>query len=152
MEIVTVVRKMLLGSDAVKGYVGDRIYKHRLEESVEGTGKRAIVVARGPNWRKVEFGGSEFPLVKVGCFADSSRDANGLVSVHDCEDSALAMARVVREVLVQLPAMVEVVSGSGLWLLGSSVWTGPQIKDTTGDWCVADVAFAMQTTQTAVVV
>lgn len=101
MEVDNAVRRYLRSLDVVKGYVGttdsgfaDRVYRQRLEEPVDGTGNRAIVVKRMPGWAKPDsVTTQEYPVVLIEFHADNSRDANGEYDRLDNADNAMAMYR-----------------------------------------------------------
>lgn len=87
---------MLLGLDDVKGQTKDQIWKNRLESGIEGTGGAAIVVSEQPWWATPDpVNTHEWPVVWVDCYADSTRDGDGLVRRFDALDKAKALARVV---------------------------------------------------------
>jgi hypothetical protein len=98
MEIESAARRYLLGIPEVAGYVGTRVFKFDLVEPLEGTGDRAVVVARQPGWRSPEsVGTSEFPRLAVDCWADPTRvPDSGEIQTLDAADKAYALARVIR--------------------------------------------------------
>jgi hypothetical protein len=96
VEIESAVRRHLLADPTVNGYADGRIYRHRLEEKVDGTGLMAFVVLRNNGWATpYPTQDQEFPIVRVECWADPSRDAEGQVLRSDGPDKAWAGARAV---------------------------------------------------------
>lgn len=100
MEIEAGVRRLLLDDPAVSGYVGTKVWKYRLEDALDGSGGRAIVVSRVGGWTSPnELNTQEFPKLRVELWADQSRNEDGTISVNDGESSAFAMFRVVDPLL-----------------------------------------------------
>lgn len=98
MEIETAARRHLLGLQAVAGYVGQKVYKFKLLDHVDGTGGRALVVRRNNGWSAPPtIGRAEYPTLVVECWADCSRTPDGLPAADDAVDNAYALYRVVNE-------------------------------------------------------
>lgn len=96
MEVTTAARRHLLRLDSLRGYVDLRIFKHRLEEKVDGTGKAAVVVKRTGGWASPDpINTAEFPVLLLEFHADPSRNEYGEITVSNAEDRAWAMHRVV---------------------------------------------------------
>jgi len=93
VEIEAAVRRMLLADLTVNGYVAGKVFKFRLEE--QPSGGRAVVVRRIGGWTAPGTGSQEYPLVEVQCWADHSRDAEGLMVKADAEENAWALYRAV---------------------------------------------------------
>ena len=94
MELESAVRRHLLSCQALNGYVAGRVFRHRLEEKVDGTGNMAVVVRRGRAWAPLDTVRIvEFPTLIVDFYADPSRTVDGLISQADAEDRAFAMYR-----------------------------------------------------------
>jgi hypothetical protein len=98
MEIESAARRYLLSLQPVTGYVGQKVFKFRLQEPIEGTGGLAIVVNRQSGWAAPEqIGTTEKPRLSVDCWADPTRVVgSGEIQALDAEDKAYALARVVR--------------------------------------------------------
>lgn len=100
MEIESAARRYLLGQSAVTSLVGQRVWKHALFSPLDGTGHRAIVVARdGWHGPLEDVRTVEFPVLAVTCWADATRDADGRVVAEDAADSAWGMHRVIDSLL-----------------------------------------------------
>jgi hypothetical protein len=96
VEVESAVRRHLLGDAGVNGYADGRVYRHRLQEKVDGTGLMAFVVLRNNGWATpYPTGEQEYPIVRVECWADPSRDEEGQVTQADAPDRAWAGARAV---------------------------------------------------------
>lgn len=96
MEIETAVRRMLLSVPAVTGYTQQKIFKFRLEEPIEGTSARSIVVSRNNGWAMPdEVKTSEFPILRLQLFSDPDRGAAGEILRLNAEEKAWALYRVV---------------------------------------------------------
>jgi hypothetical protein len=97
VELETAARRHLLADDTCKGYVSGRVYKYRLEEKVDGTGKTALVVSRNNGWATPDpIGSCEYPILRVDCYADPTRDDTGEIRKLDALDKAYAVARAVK--------------------------------------------------------
>lgn len=96
MELTTAARRYLLGVPTVASLVQQRIYKDRLDEAVNGTGRAALVLSRQPGW-----GGRdpvqtvEFPRLFVDAHVDPTRNDTGEVEVRNGEDRGFALVRAV---------------------------------------------------------
>lgn len=128
MELEHAVRRHLLADTTVTGYVGNRIYAHRLEDRVDPLGLRAIVLTPGPWWGepdRYEGAGAEYPTLTVSCWADCTRTEDGEIAQLDRVRSARAVWRAVHRVLHN-PARGQVwgATGSnpGLLVNTSSLW------------------------------
>jgi len=127
VEVVPAVRRQLLDVDAVRGYVGAKVFKNMLHEHVDGTGGRAVVVRREGGWREMSATNTcRFPVLAVDCWADNTR-VDGLVSKQDALDSAWAVYNVVD---VALALKRNVFWGGyglhpGLFVIESRPWQEP---------------------------
>lgn len=128
MEIETAVRRLLLGDGTVTGYVGRQVFKYQLDASVDGTGKRAIVVRRSNGWavpadRKTQ----EYPILAVDCYADAQRDSGGDVVERNSVDSAYAVYRAVDPLLHGVRGVRWGAGGAdpGLMVLSCQRWSEP---------------------------
>ena len=101
MEVEAAVRRVLLGDPTVNGYVVGKVFRNRLEEKVDGTGGRAIVVARNNGWATPDPATSqEYPIVVLKFYADPDRDVySGGVQRSNAEDKALAVYRAADKLL-----------------------------------------------------
>lgn len=138
MELETAVRKYLLASPAVVGYVGVRVYKFRLEGPLTGSASRALVVRRVGGWTAPDqVQTREFPLLQVECWADPDRDERGNVLVANGPDKAFALYRVVDPLL----HTVRGVDLSDLQVVSSQRWSEPILitqDDSHGDLVLGD--------------
>lgn len=125
MELETAVRKLLLASDAVTGYVGTKVHKFRLDGVLDGTGGRAVVVRRVGGWaRPQQVNTGEYPLLEVQCWADHDRDETGGIAEATAEEKAWALWRVVDPLLHGCTGAVwgEEDDRAGLEVLTCSRW------------------------------
>lgn len=100
MEVESAMRRVIKNDPTVRGYVGDWVFKYRLEEKVDGTGKAAIVVGRDGGWATPQVvNTNEYPRLRVDCHADLSRDLDGTPLQGDAEDRAWALWRSVDALL-----------------------------------------------------
>jgi hypothetical protein len=91
---------MLLSQPAVTGYVGQKVFKNELLEHVDGTGGRALVVRKNGGWGEVmTVNTDEYPHLVIDCWADASRDPDGMVVVQNSIDNAYALYRVVDSIM-----------------------------------------------------
>lgn len=98
--MTTAARRVLLANSTVGGYTAHRVFKHRLEEKVDGTGLSAIVLKQAGGWATPDpIKTSEYPVLMIEHYADPSRLSTGEISVSDAEDRAFAMHRVVDKIL-----------------------------------------------------
>jgi hypothetical protein len=128
MELVTAARKQLLRDTGIKNLVVDRVWKWRLEESLEGTGQTAIVLRNGGNWSKPGKNSQEYPILTVECYADHSRTPDGSYPVLDREDRVMQLIRAVDRIFHQVDREVRYWpegDESGLLVLGSFRGTEP---------------------------
>ena len=131
MELEPAVRRRLLADPTVVGYVGDRIYPHRLEERVDPLGLRAIVIYAGPWWgdaERYESASAEYPTLVVDCWADCTRDEDGNIARLDRVQNAGAVWRAVHRVLHNPPrgeVWGEVGSNPGLLVNTATLWFRP---------------------------
>lgn len=100
MEVEAAARRLLIADQTVNGYVNGKVFRYRLEEKIEGTSGRAIVVARNNGWATPDpVTTQEFPILTVKCYADPSRDSEGNIRSTDAEDGAFALWRAVDKLL-----------------------------------------------------
>lgn len=119
MEIEAATRRMLLADPTVNGYVAGKVFKFRLQE--QPTGGRALVVRRIGGWTAPGQGSQEYPLVEVQCWADHTRDAEGLMVTADAEENAWALYRAVNPLMhdVRNAWWGAMGSNPGLLIIGS---------------------------------
>jgi len=125
VEVETAVRRMLLADPTVNGYVAGKGYKHRLDDTVEGTGGMAFVVRRTGGWAKPDtVKSAEYPLVEVQCWADHDRTADGGIATANAEEKAWALFRAVDRLMhgVRGVEWGRVGDTRGLQVIGSSRW------------------------------
>lgn len=128
MELETAFRRRLLADGSVSGYVGRKVFKFSLMESVDGTGKRAIVVRRSNGWAvPSDRTTGEYPLLAVDCYADCDRDAAGDVVARNAIDKAYAMYRVVDPLIHGLRGVRVGPGGEdpGLMVVSAQRWSEP---------------------------
>lgn len=96
MQVVSAARWESLQDPTINGLVAGKVFRHRLEEKVEGTGGHALVIWRAPGWAspdRVKSG--EYPVLVFDCYADPTRDGRGLIRRMDSEDKAWALRQAV---------------------------------------------------------
>jgi len=102
MELESAGRRHLMSDPAVRGYVQTRVFAFRLHEHVDQQGTRAIVLRRVGGWGNTPSSTQEFPLLRLMCWADSTRsdedqardDAiSNAYAVHRVADAALLQQR-----------------------------------------------------------
>lgn len=103
MEIESAARRVLLLDQTVAGLVARWVFKWRLEEKVDGTGKQAIVLWRDQGWSTPDpVNTNEYPLLTVDCYSDASRGADGEMLAEDNVDRAFGLYRVVDRALLSV--------------------------------------------------
>lgn len=102
MELETAARKRLLQSSAVKNLVSQSVFKFKLEEPVEGTGRAALVVNRRGGWTTPTHNSQEYPVLVVECYADASTSPEGNRDVDDAATRAVQLSREVDRWLHQV--------------------------------------------------
>lgn len=96
MEVESAARRELLQDSTVNGYVAGKVFKYRLEEQIDGTSGRALVVSRNNGWATPDtVKSAEYPILAIKCYADPTRDSAGLITSMDATDKAFALWRVV---------------------------------------------------------
>lgn len=97
MELVSAARRAMLADPTIAGYVQSRVFKYRLEEVVDGTGRAAVVLKQSGGWSQPDpRSPMRYPLLMVRCYADPTRDALTRTMLRaDAEDRALALHRAV---------------------------------------------------------
>lgn len=128
MELETAARRELLKEPTINAYVQNRVNKFSLTQRVDGTGKTAIVVRRGGAWGTPDpVQTSAYPILTVDCWADPSRDSDGMVSVDDAPDKALALARVVDRFIHNQRDVFWGAGGTdkGLMVVSTQRWSEP---------------------------
>ncbi|MFE2751565.1 hypothetical protein ACFXGA_06130 [Actinosynnema sp. NPDC059335] len=131
MEVEPAVRRHLLNDQAVRGYVGDRVYKQHLDEHVQGAGKRAIVLRVDGGWSQPDtVQTSEFPLLYIDFWADRSRDSTGRAVADDAMDNARAVYRVTDPLLHARRGERWGSFGThrGLMVVSSARWSEPIVQ------------------------
>jgi len=131
MEVVPAARRRLLAEAGVRGYVQDRVFKHKLLEHVDQKGTRAIVLRTNGGWAEPDRTQStEYPVLVLDCWADCDRDEHGDKVAENAIDNAWAVFRVADRVLHRVRG--EFWGGTnGLMVIESKRWTEPdyQTKD-----------------------
>lgn len=159
MEVESGARKVLLADSTVSGYVGTKVFKFRLEEKVDGTSGRSLVVYRNNGWATPDpVTTQEYPILAVKCYADPDRDAGGQIKLMNAEDKAMALYRAVNKVLHGKRGVWWGAGGSetGILIVGCQRWKEPFIVrekdqhgqsagDPLGDAVYAYVEYAIQT-------
>lgn len=102
MELETAARKHLLDKVTITTLVGQRVWKFRPQEPLEGTGHAGIVVVRRGQWTKPTHNSQEYPMLVVECYADHSRAADGEALKDDAEERCYQVGREVDRVLHQV--------------------------------------------------
>lgn len=148
MELETAVRRLLLGNQAVAGYVGQKVFKFTLMEPVDQTGGRAVVLSRSGGWAQPDTVKSlEYPLLQVECYADCDRDDNGNVLTRNAVDKAYALYRTIDPLLHAKRDAWWGAGGSddGMKMISCVRWSEPisvESKDQhTGDPVLGDSAY-----------
>jgi hypothetical protein len=80
VEIDAAARRRVMSIVPIVGYVQSKVFRFRLEQTVQGTGGRAIVVTRQAGWQTpdpVQTYAS--PMLWIDCYADPDRDQAGLM-------------------------------------------------------------------------
>lgn len=158
MELETAFRRHLLAAEPVAGYVGQKVYKHRLGEKIDGTGGRAIVLYRNNGWATPDpVTTQEYPILALKLYADPDRDTDGQVKEFNGEDKAFALYRVVDRFVRGLRGVWVggVAQTPGLLVITSQRWKEPVIStekdrhgqttgDPLGDSVYAYVEYALQ--------
>lgn len=122
MELEAGARAFLLSQPVVTGYVVDKVWKHKLEDVLDGTGGRAIVLKRAGGWTSPQQRNTqEYPKLRVELWADQERNADGTVKEQNGLTSALAMFRAVDPLLHG----VRDVRWGELFVIGCSRWSEP---------------------------
>ena len=92
MEIESAARWECLQDQTINGLAAGRVYRHRLEFPVEGTGGHALVVYREGGWATPDrINSLDFPVLVFDCYGDPTRDPTGLTIREDGEDKAWAL-------------------------------------------------------------
>jgi hypothetical protein len=129
-DVTLFVRRQLAATPAITSLLGTGgawpgpwLWRWQPRVSVEGTGKRAVVISRPRPWAvPSRFHTTSFDLVQVDVFADPTRDANGKPLKEDAEERALAVCDEVRKVMhVPRGAEIEWGDGTGKTRIVSSV-------------------------------
>lgn len=95
MEVTTAARRYMLNQVSVTSQVQQRVFKHRLMEKIDGTGKSAIVVKRSGGWASPDRVQTiEFPILVMEYWADHARTPGGEIAVANAEDRAWALHRI----------------------------------------------------------
>lgn len=96
MEVEAGLRRFLLDDDTVNGYVAGKVWKHRLEDSIDGTGGYAVVVSRTGGWAVPDsVKTAEYPKVRLELWADPTRNDDGTIRQADGETKAFGLFRAV---------------------------------------------------------
>lgn len=158
MEVETAVRRYLLDQAPVTGYVQAKVFKFRLEESIEGTSGLAIVVARNNGWATPDpITTQEYPILSVKCYADPTRFDDGEIRTLDAPDKAAALYRTVNQFLHAKRGVRWGARGSdeGLFVVTSQRWREPTLvtqkdlyghaaNDPLGDVVYVHAEYALQ--------
>lgn len=129
MEVESASRRLLLSDATVNGYVVSKVFKYRLEEKVDGTAGRAIVVRRSNGWARPDsINTSEYPILQVQCYADPDREPlTGAITTLNAEDKAWAVYRAVDRLMHGKRGVRWGAFGSdpGLMVVSSARWGEP---------------------------
>ena len=133
MEFVTAVRRYLLESP-VTSLVQGRVWKYRLEEKIDGTGKAALVLSRQSGWAgRDPVNTAEFPRLFVDVHVDPSRGPGGAVRVADGEDRAYAIGRAVTPLFSYPQLLAKRIGGygsrPGMFVIFSQPYAEPRIVE-----------------------
>jgi hypothetical protein len=137
MELVTAARRHCLQVDTLRGYCGEKMFRWRLEEPIEGTSGAAIVIFLNPAWKTPDPVQSiQRPVMVIDCYADPTRESGDarVIKTQDAEDKAMAMARALEPVFHHRRAEVWGAFGStkGLQIVSCGRGAEPRII-TAGD-------------------
>lgn len=130
MEIESAARKKLLTIAALTGYVGTKVFRHRMLEDVEGTGGSAVVVRRDGEWTRPQMVNTqEYPILVIECWADPDRDPKGGIARGNAEDKAWALHRVIDPVLHGIRGQLWGASEDnvGLLIIGCDRWSAGSV-------------------------
>ena len=128
MELIPAARRHLNDMEVVAGFVQDRVWKDRLEDLLDGTGQRAIVVKRGGGWAMPQPRNTqEYPLLQIQFWADHQRNDDQTIRVEDGLSSAMAMYRAVDPLLhgVRDQWWGATSSTTGMWVIGCQRYSEP---------------------------
>lgn len=128
MELIPAARRHLMQMAVVTGFVQDRVWKDRLEDLLDRTGQRAIVVKRGGGWAMAQPRNTqEYPLLQMEFWADHQRHEDGTIANEDGLTSAMAMYRAVDPLLhgVRDQWWGTTDSSPGLWVIGCQRYGEP---------------------------
>ena len=152
MELETAARRQLLGVPAVTGYVQQKVFKYRLEEMIDSTGGRAVVVRRSGQWSTPDpVQTSEYPVLTVDCYADPTRTPEGEIDQLDAEDKAFAVFRTIDPVFHarRNERWGAFGSAAGLLVVSSARWREPSLvgdqpgEDELGDVVIVRAQYAV---------
>lgn len=125
MELTTAARRYLLAQAAVTGYVQTRVWKDRLEDVLDRTSQRAIVVKDAGAWSVPQRRNTqEYPLLRIEFWADHTRHDDGTIDIEDGMTSARALYRVV-DPLLHGVRDVRWGGPDGLFVIGCSRYSEP---------------------------
>jgi hypothetical protein len=140
VEVEPAVRRRLQDNLTIRGYVGDRVYKGKLDEHVDGTGQRAIVLRCDGGWGQPDpVKTLEYPVLYVDFWADRSR-RDGQATADDARTNARAVYRAADPLLHAYRNTRWGAFGSdpGLMVVSSTRWSEPTHLDATsahgGTW------------------
>jgi hypothetical protein len=153
VEVDTACRRMLKAAPAVRSFTS-MVYRTRLEEKVDGTGKRAVVVQRNNGWTQPQDRTTqEYPLLMIKIWADHSRDESGAYAKADNVDNAYAVYRVIDPLMHGQRGAVWG-GENGLTIVTCTRWAEPYVitqedthgmpKDEIGDCAIVVVQYALQ--------
>lgn len=130
VEVETAFRRLFLDDATIRGYVRDGVYRYRLEERIQGTGGRALVLRPGSAWAAADpVKTSEFPTLEVEAYADPDRDAAGNMTAANAEAKAKALSRAVTNAMANLRIRGTWVGGigsqRGLYVISCRPWRLP---------------------------
>jgi hypothetical protein len=131
MNIETATRRYLLQQPTVTGYVGDKIYKWKMQYPLEGTGQLAIVVRRVGGWAAPDpVMTSKFPVLQIDCYADPDRNEFGEVIENTAGDKASALAEAIEKVCHHRRGEWWGTFGSaqGVYIVSSARWTDARLR------------------------
>jgi hypothetical protein len=131
MEIESSIRRYVLGLPVVAA-VGQKVFKFRLEELIDGTGSSAIVINRGAGWASPDpVKSTEFPRLIIDAVSDPTRDDTGAITTSDAADKAFAVARQIIPWFTFPNLRGEYIgavgSNPGLYVVSSQQWAEPRL-------------------------
>lgn len=134
VEVEPAGRRLLQDDLTVRGYVGDLVFKGKLDQHIDGTGKRAIVLRCDGGWGQPDpVKTLEYPLLYIDFWADRSRK-DGRAAGDDARTNARAVWRASDHLLHGKRNVRWGAFGSdpGLMVVSSARWSEPTHVDAQG--------------------